>query len=216
MHSRPQARHTERIWRISLEQIEATVSEFLGPGRVKGYSRESSFSRHVSMYVARHVGGWSWPQISRFYIGRHHTTVLAPIRKIETLRQHDESVDALLDMLTSAPSPEMLQAEASKSKWRQILNRYDCGTNTGIRWEAVRRRNAEGRRGVAAPAVPARPEASIFRSEHDGENANRLVRIARVLAAHAERSVVVVDLPEDALAVVFKCAEIALPVRVVV
>lgn len=31
-----------RIWPISLEQIEATVSDFLGPGRVNGNRREST------------------------------------------------------------------------------------------------------------------------------------------------------------------------------
>jgi hypothetical protein len=63
----------------------------------------------------------SWPQISRFCNGRHHTTVLAAIRKIERLRYHDESVDALLDMLTSALGPEMFQTEGSKSNWRQLI-----------------------------------------------------------------------------------------------
>jgi len=58
------------------------------------------------MYLASHVGGWSCPKISRFYNGRHHTTVLSAIRKIERLREQDESVDALLDMLTSVLSPE--------------------------------------------------------------------------------------------------------------
>jgi hypothetical protein len=104
MHSRPQARHTERIWHISLEQIEATVSEFLGPGRVKANSREPTFSRHVSMYLARHVGGWNYPKISRFYNGRHYTTVIAAIDKIERLRKEDESVDALLEMLLHGSS----------------------------------------------------------------------------------------------------------------
>ena len=115
MYSRRHARHTERIWRISLEQIEATVSDFLGPGRVKGNSRKPTFSRHVSMYLARHVGGWGCPKISRFYNGRHRTTVLSAIRKIERLRKQEESIDALLDMLTSALSPEMRQTETSKS-----------------------------------------------------------------------------------------------------
>jgi|SRR5581483_3155779 len=94
MHSRARARHTGRIWRISLEQIEATVSDFLGPGRVKGNSRKPSFS-DVSMYLARHVGGSRCPQISRFNNGRHHTNVLAAIRKIERARQHGESVRML-------------------------------------------------------------------------------------------------------------------------
>jgi chromosomal replication initiation ATPase DnaA len=123
MHSRAEARITERIWQISLEQIESTVSEFLGPGRVKRNSRKSTFSRHMSMYLARRVGRWSYPKISRFYNGRHYTTVIAAIGKIERLRKEDESVEALLEMLTSAPSPEtaILQTDASKSKWRQLI-----------------------------------------------------------------------------------------------
>lgn len=118
MHSRPQARHTGRIWHFAGTD-RGHVSDFLGPGRVKGNSHKPTFSRHVSMYLARHVGGWSCPNISQFYNVRHHTTVLAAIRKIERFRKHDESIDALLDMLTSALSPEMLQTETSKSKWRR-------------------------------------------------------------------------------------------------
>jgi hypothetical protein len=47
-----------RIWPISLEQIEATIADYLGPGRVKSKSPAPVFSRHVSMYLAKHVGGW--------------------------------------------------------------------------------------------------------------------------------------------------------------
>lgn len=46
------------------------------------------------MYLARHVGNWSLVQIGRFYNGRHHTTVLHAINRIEKTRQCDESVDA--------------------------------------------------------------------------------------------------------------------------
>jgi hypothetical protein len=53
------------------------------------------------MYLAKHVGHWSLPQIGRFYNGRHHTTVLHAIRKIEQFRRTDESVEALLEVLTS-------------------------------------------------------------------------------------------------------------------
>jgi hypothetical protein len=53
------------------------------------------------MYLAKHVGHWSLPQIGRFYNGRHHTTVLHAIRKIEGLRRADESIDALLEVLTN-------------------------------------------------------------------------------------------------------------------
>jgi hypothetical protein len=53
------------------------------------------------MYLAKHVGGRSLPKIGRFYNGRHHTTVLHAITKIETLRKTDEAFDSLLDVLTA-------------------------------------------------------------------------------------------------------------------
>ncbi len=76
------------IWRLSLEQIEATVADHLGNRRVAGNHASSCFSRQVSMYLAKHVGGWSTTRIGRFYNGRHHTTVLHAIGKIERLRKN--------------------------------------------------------------------------------------------------------------------------------
>jgi hypothetical protein len=95
------------IWRLSLEQIEATVADHLGHGRVSGNQSGPCFSRQISMYLARNVAGWSTTRIGRFYNGRHHTTVLHAIQKIERLRQTDESVDALIEVLTIALNPRM-------------------------------------------------------------------------------------------------------------
>ena len=89
-----------RIWRLSLTRIEQVVSAHLGPGRVPGNAQGPCFSRQVSMYLARHVGRRSLSQIGKFYNGRHHTTVLHAITKIENFRKIDESVDALIEVLT--------------------------------------------------------------------------------------------------------------------
>jgi hypothetical protein len=72
------------------------------------------------MYLAKHVGGWSTPQIGRFYNGRHHTTVLYAIRKIEQLRLRDESVNALLEELTFAVNPKLegRRTESPKPEWK--------------------------------------------------------------------------------------------------
>jgi hypothetical protein len=59
------------------------------------------------MYLAKHVGRWSTPQIGRFYNGRQHTTVLYAIQKIEHLREQDGSVNALLEVLTLAVNPRL-------------------------------------------------------------------------------------------------------------
>jgi hypothetical protein len=40
-------------------------------------------------------------QIGRFYNGRHHTSILHSVRKIEELRKTDESIDALVEVLTA-------------------------------------------------------------------------------------------------------------------
>ncbi len=89
------------IWRLSLEQIEATVADHLGNGRVPGNQAAACLSRQVSMYLAKNIGGWSTTRIGRFYNGRHHTTVLHAIEKIERLRETDESLDALIEVITA-------------------------------------------------------------------------------------------------------------------
>ena len=91
---------TPAIWRVSLAHIEQVVSAHLGPGRVRGNAAAPCFSRQVSMYLAKHVGRWSLSPIGKFYNGRHHTTVLHAIDRIEKLRKSDESVDALMEVLT--------------------------------------------------------------------------------------------------------------------
>ena len=105
------------IWRVSLTRIEQVVSAHLGPGRVQGNVQGPCFSRQVSMYLARHVGRWSLSQIGRFYNGRHHTTVLHAIAKIERFRTSDESVDALIEVLTGelAAAPHESVARLSPS-----------------------------------------------------------------------------------------------------
>jgi hypothetical protein len=111
------------IWRLSLEQIEATVADHLGNGRVPGNQAAPCLSRQVSMYLAKNVAGWSTTRIGQFYNGRHHTTVLHAIEKIECLRQKDESLDALIEVITAELSlgTESCFTERSQSGWTTVL-----------------------------------------------------------------------------------------------
>jgi len=106
-----------------LEQIEATVADHLGQGRVTGNQPGPCFSRQVAMYLAKNVAGWSTTRIGRFYNGRHHTTVLHAIAKIERLRQTDEALDALIEVLTAALSPTMEG---------QLTQRFERGWSTAL------------------------------------------------------------------------------------
>ena len=111
------------IWRLSLEQIDSTVFSQLGPGRVTGNEQGPCFSRQISMYLAKHVGGWSMVKIGRFYNGRHHTTVLHAIQKVQRLRCEDESVDALIEVLTAALREDvgMKAGQDNAVTWRAEL-----------------------------------------------------------------------------------------------
>src|SRR5690242_12972662 len=110
------------LWRPPLEQIESTVSSQLGPGRVAGNEQGPCFSRQISMYLAKHVGGWSMVKIGKFYNGRHHTTVLHAIRKVQHLREADDSVDTLIEVLIATLRLEPCQSrEGGPSDWQTLL-----------------------------------------------------------------------------------------------
>jgi Bacterial dnaA protein helix-turn-helix len=94
---------------IALREIEATVAERLGPGRVSGNAQPAAFSRQVAMYLASQVG-WTTTQIGKFYNGRDHSTVCYAIGRIRALRETDSEVDGLLTVLTN----ELRDRAASK------------------------------------------------------------------------------------------------------
>jgi len=52
------------------------------------------------MYLAKHVGGWSTTAIGKFYNGRHHTTVLWALQRIDSLRARHDKIEGLLFSLT--------------------------------------------------------------------------------------------------------------------
>jgi hypothetical protein len=94
--------------RIPLASIDRIVSARLGPTRIKGNAQPAAFNRQVAMYLAKHVGGWSTPRIGKFYNGRHHTTVLWAVKRVEAMRTYPE-VEGLLSALT-----EEIRSEGGK------------------------------------------------------------------------------------------------------
>jgi hypothetical protein len=85
--------------RISLAAIDATVSARLGPTRGLGNSQPACFNRQLAMYLASRVGRWSTTVIGRFYNGRDHSTVVHGIQRIESMRESDPDLDALISDL---------------------------------------------------------------------------------------------------------------------
>ncbi|HAR35388.1 MAG TPA: chromosomal replication initiator protein DnaA, partial [Acidobacteria bacterium] len=69
----------------------------------KNNSPRVSFPRQVAMFLAKELTDNSLPEIGKKFGGKHHTTVLHSIRKIEKLREHDpefnREINSLINLL---------------------------------------------------------------------------------------------------------------------
>ncbi len=81
---------------ISADSVIRAVSSYYGlrPAQLKAKnnSRPIAQPRQVAMYVCKQVTGLSLPQIGKDFGGKHHTTVLHSVRKIEALRKKDPEI----------------------------------------------------------------------------------------------------------------------------
>ncbi|MGC8792361.1 MAG: chromosomal replication initiator protein DnaA [Bryobacteraceae bacterium] len=93
----------DRDRRISIEAIIKTVAGCfqLEPAQLKSRcnAQRIAFPRQVAMYLARELTTASLPEIARAFGGKHHTTVLHSIRKIDRLRDQDQDLNRLLHRL---------------------------------------------------------------------------------------------------------------------
>ena len=104
--------------RVPLAVIDAAVCARLGPARVRGNAQPAAFNRQIAMYLAKHVGGWSATSIGKFYNGRDHSTVCHAIRRVESMREQNHELDALLSGMgheLREQSPEVHRAVDSVS-----------------------------------------------------------------------------------------------------
>jgi chromosomal replication initiator protein len=65
----------------------------------KSNARQIAYPRQVAMYLAKELTQASLPEIGRCFGGKHHTTVLHSIQKIEQLRHKDVDLNRLLHSL---------------------------------------------------------------------------------------------------------------------
>ncbi len=86
--------------KISVETILRTVAEHfslsLAQLKAKSNTRSIAYPRQIAMYLVRELTHASLPEIGRYFGGKHHTTVLHSVQKIEDLRLRDEPLNNLL------------------------------------------------------------------------------------------------------------------------
>jgi chromosomal replication initiator protein len=91
---------TEDRRSISSEMVIRAVAGYFGlkPTQLKSKNnaRRISQPRQIAMYVCKEVTKLSLPQIGKDFGGKHHTTVLHSIRKIDEMKKKDSEIAAAL------------------------------------------------------------------------------------------------------------------------
>jgi chromosomal replication initiator protein len=87
--------------RITIDAIQKTVAEkyAIKPAQLKEKSnrKEVVVPRQVAMYVVKELTQASLPEIGRAFGGKHHTTVIHSINKIDAQRGSDPDINKLIN-----------------------------------------------------------------------------------------------------------------------
>jgi chromosomal replication initiator protein len=90
--------------KVTIESIQkATAEQFglrLAEIKQKNNSRAIVYPRQIAMYLAKHLTEASLPEIGRQFGGKHHTTVLHSVEKIDEARKNDKDLNRLINKLT--------------------------------------------------------------------------------------------------------------------
>ncbi len=90
--------------KVTIESIQKATAEQFGLRLVeikaKNNSRAIVYPRQIAMYLAKHLTEASLPEIGRQFGGKHHTTVLHSVEKIDVARKNDKDLNRLINKLT--------------------------------------------------------------------------------------------------------------------
>ncbi len=92
-----------QVRKITIEAIQRAVAEQFGMRvlelKQKNNSRAVVVPRQIAMYLAKQMTEASLPEIGRQFGGKHHTTVMHSIAKIDELRRSDKNLNSTLNKL---------------------------------------------------------------------------------------------------------------------
>jgi chromosomal replication initiator protein len=85
---------------ITIESIQKYVSDYYQLKVVELKSRNNSKSvampRQIAMYLCKSLTHASLPEIGRSFGGKHHSTVIHSIKKVDELRKKDQDFNNLM------------------------------------------------------------------------------------------------------------------------
>ncbi len=89
--------------RTTIESVQRAVAEYFkiqtGLLKTKNNARSVAFPRQIAMYLTKELTGASLTEIGRAFGGKHHTTVLHSIQKIDGLRHTDPDTNKIIHKL---------------------------------------------------------------------------------------------------------------------
>ena len=92
-----------QVRKITIEAIQRTVAEHFGMKvaelKQKNNSRAVVVPRQIAMYLAKQMTEASLPEIGRQFGGKHHTTVMHSIGKIDEEKRTDKDLNRTLNKL---------------------------------------------------------------------------------------------------------------------
>jgi chromosomal replication initiator protein len=96
--------HDERA--VTIEVIQKFVADYyqlkLTELKSRNNSKSVAMPRQIAMYLCKALTNASLPEIGRSFGGKHHSTVIHSIRKIEDLRKRDGDFNTLLNTLSES------------------------------------------------------------------------------------------------------------------
>jgi len=92
--------------RLSIETVQKFVADHykvkISDLKARNNSRSVTIPRQVAMYLAKQLTSSSLPEIGRGFGGKHHSTVIHSIRKVELDRKNDGEFDRLINSLIAS------------------------------------------------------------------------------------------------------------------
>jgi chromosomal replication initiator protein len=89
--------------RVTIDSIQKAVAEYFvlrqAQLKEKSNTRAIAYPRQVAMYLVKELTSASLPEIGRAFGGKHHTTVLHSVNKIDKLRHSEPDLNRLLHKL---------------------------------------------------------------------------------------------------------------------
>jgi chromosomal replication initiator protein len=91
--------HDDRA--VTIEIVQKHVADFyqlkLADLKSRNNSKSVAMPRQIAMYLCKNLTQASLPEIGRSFGGKHHSTVIHSIRKVEMLRKRDRDFNSLIN-----------------------------------------------------------------------------------------------------------------------